>query len=196
MLSLAKVDAAQARKIISIVWLTVLVLFFAAFVAGCTAAASSKGAASGGLKFAAAWSVIITAAVAALGTLIMRKAQTPLAMGGFLGSVSVLSMQYLILTAVFGSEAQEAGKDDKEYSDNVAFSVFSFILFVVFAVFGFLFFSFKHHLIRTFSLDTHSSDFAIEDDPQDFGQPGYSLPPAPDFNQQRGLGQHPKSVDL
>ena len=79
--------------------------------------------------------------------------QTPLAIGIFLGIVSTLSMQHLLLSAIFASESltddivshlsngnirrllESVMQDDQEHGDDVAFSVFSFFLFVLFVSF-------------------------------------------------------------
>lgn len=57
---------------------------------------------------------------------------TALSVGGFLGVMTVLGSQYLVLTAVFGGASAEVN-DDSTKSDYQAFSVFSaFLFFIIF----------------------------------------------------------------
>ena len=92
---------------------------------------------------------------------------TVLAIGIFLGIVSTLSMQHLLLSAIFASESltddivshlsngnirrllESVMQDDQEHGDDVAFSVFSFFLFVLF-----------HLLQKTLKVYGNSSVFA------------------------------------
>ena len=98
----------------------------AAFIAGCVAASTSTGNGAGGLKFAIVWTIVVTFLVAAGGTrtVIKRDLHTPLTMGAFLGTMTVLSSQYLVLMAIFGGVAQE-DDDDEAVRNNEAYAVSS-----------------------------------------------------------------------
>mmetsp|Transcript_16655 Transcript_16655/g.34803 ORF Transcript_16655/g.34803 Transcript_16655/m.34803 type:complete len:210 (-) Transcript_16655:583-1212(-) len=142
-------DPKKAKHRITLVWLACIVLYVGAVIAGWAVAAGGNGAASGGLGFAACFSIAVTGIVGCFGTTVMRKYPTPPAMGIFLGVVSVLSMQYLILSAIFAGQAENASQDDdeSEYSNDVAFSMFSCFLFIIFLFFSTLVWTYKDHLI-------------------------------------------------
>mmetsp|Transcript_58180 Transcript_58180/g.161147 ORF Transcript_58180/g.161147 Transcript_58180/m.161147 type:complete len:290 (-) Transcript_58180:115-984(-) len=147
-------DPKKAKHRITLVWLACIVLYVGAVIAGWAVAAGGNGAASGGLGFAACFSIAVTGIVGCFGTTVMRKYPTPPAMGIFLGVVSVLSMQYLILSAIFAGQAENASQDDdeSEYSNDVAFSMFSCFLFIIFLFFSTLVWTYKDHLITVGAL--------------------------------------------
>ena len=123
-------------------------IFIAAFITGCVAAASATGHGAGGLKFAAGWTIAVTFIVAAAGTrtVIKRTVHTPLTMGAFLGAMTVLSSQYLILCAIFAGESIEVD-DDKTQTDSEAFSVFSAFIWILFGVFVIIVCSFREQFM-------------------------------------------------
>lgn len=77
-------------------------MFIVACVVSSNASTDSKA-----LKFAGFWTVLLMIALVGGGTLIMRRYQTPLALGFFLGAVVVMANQCLILTAIFGEESEK-----------------------------------------------------------------------------------------
>ena len=74
-------------------------MFIVACVVSSDASTDSKA-----LKFAGFWTVLLMIALVIGGTLVMRRYQTPLALGFFLGVVVFMANQCLILTAIFGEE--------------------------------------------------------------------------------------------
>ena len=101
------------------------------------------------LGFAAIWTVLLMIALTVGGTLVMRRYQTPLAIGFFLGCVVVMSNQCLILTAVFGAESET--HNDKPAG---AFAVFSFFLFAVYGIFAGMLALFKADLVQKENMPT------------------------------------------
>ena len=104
----------------------------------------------------------------------MRKFQTSLAIGFFLGVVAVMSQQMLIIGAIFGGEASaKEGADDDEANADSAMSVFAFFLWIVYSVFAVLLAVFRNDLIRDESLD--ADDPALATTPEAEAD----MPPAP-----------------
>ena len=100
------------------------------------------------------------------GTMVMRRYQTPIAVGFFLGVVVIMSNQCLILTAVFGEESSNKSLNPDGDPASGAFATFSFFLFVVYAVFAGMLAVFRDDLIHDHG-DAGSFDKGI-----DVEQPG------------------------
>ena len=142
--SFDNIDAPKARRIIAWLWTALVLLFLAAFIAGCVAASDlSAEAATGGLKFAASWTILCTLAVGVVGTRILQRYTTPLSVGVLVGGTTVLSGWYLVISAIFGFEADVA-RTNEQASSSTAFTVFAFFLFMLFGFFSFTFQKLSH----------------------------------------------------
>lgn len=87
--------------IFNFVHINLQILVFAAFICACFAASRLRGGGSGNdaAGFAAVWTSLLLIAISILGTMIMRKFQSPLAIGFLLGVILVMNFQMLILFA-------------------------------------------------------------------------------------------------
>lgn len=129
-----------SRRIISIVLILIL------FIVGCVVASSRSGH-SGATHFAAVWSVLIAIFVAVAGTHIFRRMQSQLAIGFLLGVITMLANQFLIMTAVLGSKAQDNGDSDNKSADS-AYATFAFFLALVYAIFAAILAVFREDVIK------------------------------------------------
>ena len=168
-----KIDASKARRIVSYMFLGTVIIYVAAFIAGCVAAArlhmegpdktkigynsteyiEGIDSASGGVKFAAVWTLLWTIAVGIFATRILQRYTTPLCVGFLLGCTTILSSHYLVISAVYAFEADDADSDDELREATTAFSFFGVFLFVLFAIFTLFFHKLSHHLIKEDKLE-------------------------------------------
>jgi uncharacterized membrane protein len=91
------------------------------------------------LGFVGIWAMFLVLGLSVGGTLVMRKYQTPLAVGFFIGVVVMMSLQMFSLSVLFAGAAYLARQDrDNNHNENVsvtsndAGSVFSFFMFVLY----------------------------------------------------------------
>ena len=151
-------------------------LVFIAFIVGCVAASRETGGSSA-LGFAAIWTVILCVILSVGGTLVMRKFQTSLAIGFFLGVVAVMSQQMLIIAAIFAGEADARSDDDPASKDQKsaesAMAVFAMFLFAVYSAFAVLLAVFRKDLIRDDTLDPNDPTLATTPEAQE------DMPPPP-----------------
>lgn len=91
------------------------------------------------LGFAGIWAMILMIGLSVGGTLVMRKFQTPLAVGFFIGVVIMMSFQMFSLTVLFVGESYLAkeertlfNKTDTNIHTNEAAAVFSFFMFTLY----------------------------------------------------------------
>ena len=160
----------KPKQAITYSWFTSLLLVLIAVIVACVAG-NQAGGGSRGVAFAGMWTIILTVALSVGGTLVMRKYQTSMAIGFFLGVVLVMSQQMLIIGAIFGGEASaKEGADDDEANADSAMSVFAFFLGTVYSVFAVLLAVFRNDLIRDETLD--ADDPALAPSPDE-------APPAP-----------------
>jgi len=101
--------ADKPRKAITYAWFGSWVLVFICFIIACVEGGKAEQKALG---FAGVWTMLICILMIVGGTLVMRRYQTPLALGFFLGVVVVMSNQCLILTAIFGQESRNDDATD------------------------------------------------------------------------------------
>jgi hypothetical protein len=134
------VCADKPRSAITAAWFGSIGLVFIAFIIGCASAGAVEQKA---LAFAGVWTVLLCIAMSIGGTLVMRRYQSPLAIGFFMGVVVVMANQCLILTAIFGEENQKHGN-----ASAGAFATFAFFLFAVYAVFGGMLAIFRADLVQ------------------------------------------------
>lgn len=69
------------------------------------------------------------------GSLVMRKYRTSLAVGFFLGVVTIMSQTMLVLFAVFAGRASTTSDKDEKPADR-AFAAFCFFLWIVYTAFA------------------------------------------------------------
>jgi len=135
------------RLMITITWFLASILVLVAFIVGAVVASELPGGRdSGALQFAAVFSTLLYMFVTVVGTLILRKYKTPLAIGVFIGFVFALANLCLILSAIFGNLA-DVVDDDDESRPYEAFTVFQFFLFIVYSIFGTMLCVFRSDLI-------------------------------------------------
>ncbi|KAJ0402479.1 hypothetical protein P43SY_003411 [Pythium insidiosum] len=151
------IEAAAAREkaraccnnpklLITYLWFTTLVFGFMYSLAAIVAAVNNNGtgvSSQKSLGFVGIWALFLVIGLSVGGTLVMRKYQTPVAVGFFVGVVIMMSFQMFSLFILFAGAAYleiqlEETKITKEVSvsSNVAGSVFSFFMFVLYMVFA------------------------------------------------------------
>lgn len=110
-------------------------------LAAIVAAVNNNGdgeADSKSLGFVGVWAMFLIIGLSVGGTMVMRKYQTPLAVGFFIGVVIMMSLQMFSLSVLFAGAAylarQERDKGNEHTSvySNDAGSIFSFFMFVLY----------------------------------------------------------------
>lgn len=110
-------------------------------LAAIVAAVNNNGsgmADSKSLGFVGIWAMFLVIGLSVGGTMVMRKYQTPVAVGFFIGVVIMMALQMFSLSVLFAGAAylarQEREKGDETTSvhSNDAASVFSFFMFVLY----------------------------------------------------------------
>mmetsp|Transcript_17953 Transcript_17953/g.71962 ORF Transcript_17953/g.71962 Transcript_17953/m.71962 type:complete len:273 (+) Transcript_17953:102-920(+) len=127
--------ASKPKTAIAYSWFASIVLVVGAFAAACAAADRHRGGGGAALGFAAVWSVLLCGALSVFGTWVLRQRQTEFAVGALIGIVVIIANQMLMLTAVFGSEANRGDRAHQKSAD-VAFAVFSYVLFLTYLLFA------------------------------------------------------------
>lgn len=91
------------------------------------------------LGFVGIWAMFLVIGLSVGGTLVMRKYQTPLAVGFFIGVVIMMSFQMFSLSVLFAGAAYLQRQDRDKYhskdvsvTSNDAGAVFSFFMFVLY----------------------------------------------------------------
>lgn len=110
-------------------------------LAAIVAAVNNNGsgtADSKSLGFVGIWAMFLILGLSVGGTMVMRKYQTPLAVGFFIGVVIMMSFQMFSLSVLFAGAAylarqeRDAGSSSTSVHSNDAGSVFSFFMFVLY----------------------------------------------------------------
>ena len=146
----------NAKKVITIAWLLSLVFVVCAFIVACVAAnkMASSSTTSTPAAFACIWTCLVLIVLSVLGTVIMRRFQSAISIGFFLGVVFVMSNQMLILFAIFAERSQvigaTAGKEVQQAQQ--AMAVFSFFLWLVYGFFGLVLGIFRNDVVKEESL--------------------------------------------
>ncbi|DBA02606.1 TPA: hypothetical protein N0F65_011978 [Lagenidium giganteum] len=151
------IQAAEAREkaraccnnpkiLITYLWFTTLIFGFMYALAAIVAAVNNGGSgisSSKSLGFVGIWAMFLIVGLSVGGTLVMRKYQTPLAVGFFIGVVIMMAFQMFSLCVLFAGAAYLARQDrDANHNENVsvtsndAGAVFSFFMFVLYIAFG------------------------------------------------------------
>lgn len=109
-------------------------------LAAIVAAVNNNGsgmADSKSLGFVGIWAMLLIVSLSVGGTMVMRKYQTPLAVGFFIGVVIMMALQMFSLSVLFAGAAYlarveaEKGESTSIHSNEAA-SVFSFFMFVLY----------------------------------------------------------------
>eukprot|EP01038_Epipyxis_sp_PR26KG_P003959 gene3959-5678_t len=146
--------ASNARAGITYSWLFSMLLVFIAFiVASISVARISKTSGNGGslgkaAGFIALWTALLLAVISLMGTLIMRRYQSAVAVGFFLGVVFIIVQQMLILFAIFAERAQKPNQSLSEVQSQEAMAVFAFFLFIIYTSFGSMLAVFRNDIIK------------------------------------------------
>ncbi|EGB07151.1 hypothetical protein AURANDRAFT_65094 [Aureococcus anophagefferens] len=156
---------ARARRFVAYAWFTSILLVLASFFAAAVVADRHRGKGTGGLGFAAVWTTILCLFISVGGTVVMRKFQTGFAIGIFLGVVTVMANQCLMMVAIFGqwSGNEDEDKESKKAADDT-FTTFSFFLFVVYAFFASLLAVFRASFGACFGNDLIKEDSVASTD--------------------------------
>lgn len=102
------------------------------------------------LAFAAIWYMLLVLMLSIGGTLVMRKFQSPLAVGFFIGTVVLMSLNFFVMCVLFCGAASKARKmiPKGDVHSSEAAAVFSFLLFSLYAVFAVVIVQFRDIIIR------------------------------------------------
>lgn len=109
-------------------------------IAAIVAAANNNDDSNGNSKslgFVGIWAMFLVIGLSVGGTMVMRKYQTPLAVGFFIGVVIMMALQMFSLAVLFAGAAylarveKDKGEDTSVHSDEAG-SVFSFFMFILY----------------------------------------------------------------
>jgi hypothetical protein len=160
------------KKGITIAWIMSLVFVLVAFIVACVAASTLRLTAGGGTSaaFAGVWTSLLLIALSIMGTIIMRRYKSSLAIGFFLGVIFIMTNQMLILFAIFADHASTSRRPAEE-----AMAVFCFFLFLVYAVFG--------SMLAVFRKDIIVNENLADDEVSKYSYPTEQemLPPPPEY---------------
>ena len=129
------------KMVITYVWFSTMLFGFMYAIAAIVAAVNNDGKGesdSKSLGFVGVWAMILIIALSVGGTLVMRKHQTPLAVGFIIGVVLMMSLQMFSLSIIFAGAAylarieRDKGDEHTNVHSNEAGSVFSFFMFVLY----------------------------------------------------------------
>nr|CCA25334.1 conserved hypothetical protein [Albugo laibachii Nc14] len=142
----ARLCGENPRLLVTYLWFSTLVVGFMYAITAIVAAVYNNGhnlSDSKSLGFAGIWTMILMIGLSVGGTLVMRKYQTPLAVGFFIGVVIMMSFQMFSLTILFVGGSYLAKEErtlfnntDTNIHTNQAAAVFSFFMFALYAIFG------------------------------------------------------------
>lgn len=139
----------QPKRDITYAWVISLLLVFVAFIVACVSAAKmAKNGGGTAAAFSAVWTALLLFVISVVGTIIMRKYQTALAIGFLLGIIFVMTQQMLIIFAIFTERSKIPGETQPVVASQQAMAVFSFFLFIVYAAFGSMLAVFRNEIIK------------------------------------------------
>jgi len=164
----------NAKKVITIAWILSLVLVFCAFIIACVAASKMASGTTNSTPaaFACVWTCLVLIVLSVLGTVIMRRFQSALSIGFFLGVVFVMTNQMLILFAFFAERSKVVGATagPQVQQAQQAMAVFSFFLFLVYGFFGLVLGIFRNEVVKQESMsadDGHQNAANPQEEPYD-----------------------------
>jgi hypothetical protein len=153
----ARACCTNPKLLITYLWFITLVFGFMYALAAIVAAVNNNGngeADSKSLGFVGIWAMFLVVGLSVGGTMVMRKYQTPLAVGFFIGVVIMMSLQMFTLSVLFAGAAylarQERDKGNESVSvhSNDAGSVFSFFMFVLYLAFSIVLIKHRNVIIK------------------------------------------------
>lgn len=154
------------KREITYAWIFSLVLVFVAFIVACISASKMDQTASDkSAGFAAVWTALLLIVISVIGTVIMRRYQTPLSIGFLLGIIFVMVQQMLILFAFFAEQAKDPTNTPALTMSQQAMAVFSFFIFIIYAGFGSMLAVFRDDIIKEI---VPSSDPNVDFDDKNF----------------------------
>jgi len=144
------------KKGITYTWILIMILVTALFFAACFMASQlHNGLASDqSAGFSGVWCSLVAIGVSIGGTVIMRKYQSALAIGVFLGIIVVMNFQMLILFAIALSHQNQSDEYSSEVSQDSrgsqqAVAGISFLMCFVYGVFASMLAIFRSDIIRS-----------------------------------------------
>ncbi|RLN20158.1 hypothetical protein BBJ28_00025210 [Nothophytophthora sp. Chile5] len=126
-------------------------------VAAIVAAINNNGDGEGDSKslgFVGVWAMLLIIALSVGGTMVMRKYQTPLAVGFFIGVVIMMALQMFSLSVLFAGAAylarmeREKGTESTNVHSNEGACVFSFFMFALYVVFSVVLMKHRNVIIK------------------------------------------------
>ncbi|GAB9474459.1 hypothetical protein Gpo141_00011582 [Globisporangium polare] len=153
----ARACCTNPKLLITYLWFITLIFGFMYALAAIVAAVNNNGsgmADSKSLGFVGIWAMFLVIGLSVGGTMVMRKYQTPVAVGFFIGVVIMMALQMFSLSVLFAGAAylarQERDKGDETTSvhSNDAASVFSFFMFVLYLAFSIVLIKHRNVIIK------------------------------------------------
>ncbi|KAE9213366.1 hypothetical protein PF002_g17979 [Phytophthora fragariae] len=167
------------KMLITYLWFSTILFGFMYAIAAIVAAVNNDGEGesdSKSLGFVGVWAMILIVALSVGGTMVMRKHQTPLAVGFLIGVVLMMSLQMFSLSIIFAGAAYLArierakGDEHTNVHSNEAGSVFSFFMFILYAVFTIVLVRHRNIVIKEgVNLDPNAINNDIEKNPAGMG---------------------------
>lgn len=139
----------EPKVIITRAWLMSLLCVITVFLLACVGASKlKKNDADQTTAFFAMWTVLLLLGISVAGTVIMRKYQTNLAIGGFMGVIVVMTNQCLILFAIFVDQSQTTSNTAAATQIYQGMAAFFFLLSAIYGLFCVLLGSFKDVIVQ------------------------------------------------
>eukprot|EP01036_Dinobryon_divergens_P030245 gene30245-39456_t len=139
-------------------WLVSLILVFVVFIVAAVAASKSASSDTSGennmvsdapaASFTGVWTALVLIVIAIVGTVIMRRYQTSMAIGFLLGLVFIMTQQMLILFAIFVERSQIPNETKTFTGSQQAMAIFAWFLFLIYAAFGLMLAVFRDDVIK------------------------------------------------
>ncbi|KAG1705271.1 hypothetical protein DVH05_004201 [Phytophthora capsici] len=175
------------KMLITYMWFSTMLFGFMYAIAAIVAAVNNNGEGesdSKSLGFVGVWAMILIIALSVGGTMVMRKHQTPLAVGFLIGVVLMMSLQMFSLAIIFAGAAYLArierakGDEHTNVHSNEAASVFSFFMFACYMAFTIVLVRHRNIVIKEgVALDPNAIN-NIEKNPAGTGGNGTNAPTA------------------
>ncbi|POM73153.1 Hypothetical protein PHPALM_10022 [Phytophthora palmivora] len=163
------------KMLITYLWFSTMLFGFMYAIAAIVAAVNNDAdgeSDSKSLGFVGIWAMILIVMLSIGGTMVMRKHQTPLAVGFLIGVVLMMSLQMFSLSIIFAGYAYLArierakGDEHTNVHSNEAGSVFSFFMFILYAIFTIVLVRHRNIVIKEgVNLDPNAINKDIEKNP-------------------------------
>ena len=156
------------KLLITYLWFSTILFAILYSLAAITFAANNDGsdlADNKSLGFASIWMMLLMIALSVGGTLVMRRFQTPLAVGFFIGVVTMMSFQMFAMMVLFAGSATLARSTNPQgsvHSDEAA-AAFSFFMFFLYSTFTIVLIKYRHIVIKDAKSTTNTSNTSALD---------------------------------